>query len=79
MTGEDLFYAWAVIDNIAKTVGVPPAEARGKMKEKLAKQWEDEECGKETEQLLHTHFSSPPSVEAVLVLMRDLAIWNDGQ
>ena len=74
MTCGDLAFAWTLIEECAKERGVPLIEVREKMKARIAKLWEEEECGIDTVQTLHKHFSSPPSVEAAITLLKDLAI-----
>ena len=77
MTREDLYHAWLLIELWAIEDGVSPAQVRERIKAAIAKRWKDEEaCGICKLQTLHTHFSSPPSVEAVLVRISDLAAGN---
>ena len=77
MTREDLYHAWLLIELWAIEDGVSPAQVRERIKAAIAKRWKDEEeCGIRELQTLHTHFSSPPSVEAVLVRISDLAAGN---
>ena len=77
MTRYDLIYAWAQIETAAEVYGVSPAEVREDIKASIAKLWEDEERGLNEwparVQVLHNHFSAPPSVEAFLTLRRELA------
>ena len=77
MTRYDLIYAWAQIASAAEYYGVSPAEVREDIKASIAKLWEDEERGLNEwparVQVLHNHFSTPPSVEAFLTLRRELA------
>ena len=81
MTKYDLIYAWAQIEAAAEAHGVSPAEVREDIKASIAKLWEDEEHGSNEWpariQVLHKHFSTPPSVEALLTLRRELAAGVD--
>ena len=76
MTRDDLIYAWAQIASAAEAHGVSPAEVREDIKASIAKLWEDEERGSNEwparVQVLHRHFSAPPSVEALLTRRREL-------
>lgn len=77
MTREDLYHTWLLIELWAMEDGVKPAQVRERIKAAIAKRWKDEEeYGIRELQTLHAHFSSPPSVESVLVHIRDLATEN---